>query len=916
MNAIPDGYFTHDLQLYGDAVRPRSVLSRGMALTLPDLRAVDNGTRIQFRQQCLAFLGALQKGQSMQIQWSVESDYRDVLARYAAPALTTQRYPWAARIREERASRYHEKMARKELRRERVSLYLGQECSGLSRSDLRDASRLDAYLRQQSLALGERLEHLGRLFTYGHFTVFNDLDHAVALSRFLNPSLSSDQASSLARSAWRPECTMLENTFWGDGLPFKDSREDMAGLYLDGNYHALLVVREWPATTHPGIIYALTNALAGDYAITMNLYPRDTQEEIRRLEEERAELLKQVGDPKKYHLNAEIERKAEKISALMKGAAAVFGVLTVLRVWDPTVAGLARKTLALKAAFQQWPGSRYHQVNHPAQARSLFFETLPGALGGVTRGWDCEAESAYLADLLPLSSAFLGHQDSVDILFDSPQRSLVGLRLFAQGTPQHACLLGMRGAGKSSVTMEVLSQTDHLASFTGIVEEGLSYGTYAQLNGYQSLILRPGADLTWNYLDTQGLPLSAAHRSDAATLALKLVGTSPDEDINRLRLSLISEYINHLYEGVAEDWRRFHESAYWEIAREALVLKRLADRLGVGSTFLDAFIEMRDAIGLEAEQWREQVAQVNEAEVIDFTRDPSTEGLVRDLLFSRLAPEEFPTHGSLCALLRSARLPHHRSEAIAQQLDTIASLLLRWKRSGGLYGPLVDGVTNVRFDGPGLHVELGALGENNKELKEVAGFLALTKIRQRVLSLPRAAAKRLVYEEVGKFLTLPGAAGILAENYAQFRKYKCWVLTVFQNVEQLDRVDPALLKTLRANSTQFWFMRHQDRGSLASMADPIGLPEAARNAILGYPLPEHQSSPKATYFTLFARDQEVPVCGTVKVSVAPEMLYVASSNGETFDERQKLFAAAATANDAYGRLQALLSSQVICAAQS
>ena len=140
-------------------------------------------------------------------------------------------------------------------------------------------------------------------------------------------------------------------------------------------------------------------------------------------------------------------------------------------------------------------------------------------------------------------------------------------------------------------------------------------------------------------------------------------------------------------------------------------------------------------------------------------------------------------------------------------------------------------------------------------------------------------------------LPVPGAPDILAENYAQFRKYMCWVLTCFQNCEQLDRVDPALLKTIRANSTQFWFMRHQDTASLAMLGDPIGLPAIARQDICRYPLPEHQRGErKATYFTLFSKETGTPVCGTVRVEVNPHMLYVASSNGQTFDQRQRAMA--------------------------
>jgi type IV secretion system protein TrbE len=746
--------------------------------------------------------------------------------------------------------------------------------------------------------LAERLEHIARLLPFAKVKRFGDDDHLGQYRRLLNPSLPTERMPGTGSGCmWSSQRTVMENTFFSDGLPFRSPREGLVGLHFDEHYHALFVVRDWPRQTEPGIIHTLTSAVRGNAAITLNLYPCDVQAEIHLLEKERAELLKQCDDPKKYHLKSEVERKARRIATLMEGQSLPFKALMIVRVWARTPDALGESCLAIKSAFQHLTGCRYHQVNHAAQARNLFYETLPGWLGGSSRAWDCDAESSYLADLLPLSSTFTGHLDSSEMLLDGADGGVVGLRLFSHGTPQHACLVGMRGAGKSSVTMEVLSQTEQDSAFTGIIEEGLSYGTYAQLNGYQSLILRPGASYTWNYLDTQGLPLTPGHLADAAALLVKLAGVSPSDETNKLRAALLTEYLVRLYEAAAEDWLAADEGRAFRLARRACAIHRWGGQaLGVGGTFLDAFSEWRDADALGSaarEKALTAEALLSEAEVTSFMKDRLTGSLVRDLVFTELSAQAFPTHHAVCAVLRSGRLPHHRSLDMARELDLLATLLGKWRAVGGLYGPLVDGSSNISFSGRGLHVELGYLGEGNTELKEVAGFLAITKMRQRVVGMRRTERKRLIYEEVAKFLTVPGAAGILAENYAQFRKYRCWVLTVFQNAEQLSRVDPALLRTLRANSTQFWFMRHQDAESLAAMGDGIGLPHAARKDIQSYPLPEHQrASERASYFNLFSKDEASPVCGTVRVKVSDAMRYVADSSGEVFEERKRALASA------------------------
>lgn len=894
MAGIPDGYFVNDLLMFGRDLVKESYLAKGLRLELPDIRNSDTATKILLKEQLNYLLAALGDEYALQLKWTVESDYHGPLDRFTKD--TEERcgdFAWSRAMRAERLERYRVGMAEGFLRRERLHIFLSRKCDTLRESDITSAERLETYIKQQARNFEERLTYVQSLFTFARGEVMGDEAHYLAYKKFFNPSLLSrmaiDQEEIVA--GFRPEAGILENTLAGDGVPFRSTREKLTGLYFDDHYHSLFVLREWPKHTEPGIMQALTNAVAMDFDITQNIYPCSLDEEIKNLEEQRAELLKQVSDPKKFHLNAEIERKGRKITAFMMGHTLPFKVLTVIRVWDKTVEGLAAKCLSIKGAFQRLSGCRYHQVNHEAQAKNLYFETFPGFLGGRTRAWDKEAENTYLSDMMPTSSTFVGHIDEPQILLDSPQGSLVGMRLFSGDTPQHACLVGMRGAGKSSVTMEILSQTDAWSGFTGIIEEGLAYGTYAQLNGFQSLVLRPGSDYTWNYFDTMGLPLSPSVMADAAALCVKLVGASKNEDVNKLRAALVTEYIDALYEAAAEDWRNDDEQRYYEIVRRALVTERHRKTMPQGSSFLDAFVDLRDLEKATPELWAEMVTQPCEAEVVAFAKKRETASLVRDLVFSRFRPEDFPTHSALCSIMKSGRMSHHKGEDMRRELDMIVTLLSKWKAVGGLYGPFVDGVSNIKVDGRGLHVELGYLGESNRELKEVAGFLATSKMRQMVVNLPRSVPKRMIYEEVSKFLTVPGAPDLLAENYAQFRKYMCWVLTCFQNCEQLDRVDPALLKTIRANSTQFWFMRHQDALSLSTLGDPIGLPAIARQDICRYPLPEHQrGAKKATYFTLFSKENGTPVCGTVRVEVNPHMLYVASSNGRVFDERQKAMA--------------------------
>ena len=82
----------------------------------------------------------------------------------------------------------------------------------------------------------------------------------------------------------------------------------------------------------------------------------------------------------------------------------------------------------------------------------------------------------------------------------------------------------MTRAGKSAFMCDLLSQTDPYYDFTLIVEEGLSHGVWTQAQGATPIVIQPDGDLTLNYLDTQGAPLTNLQITTAAALAAKMAG--------------------------------------------------------------------------------------------------------------------------------------------------------------------------------------------------------------------------------------------------------------------------------------------------------------------------------------------------------------------------------------------------------
>ncbi len=83
---------------------------------------------------------------------------------------------------------------------------------------------------------------------------------------------------------------------------------------------------------------------------------------------------------------------------------------------------------------------------------------------------------------------------------------------------------------------DLLSQTDPYYDFTLVIEEGLSHGIWTQAQGGTPIVIQPDGDVCFNYLDTQGAPLTNLQITSAAALVAKMAGHPADEDRRSLRL--------------------------------------------------------------------------------------------------------------------------------------------------------------------------------------------------------------------------------------------------------------------------------------------------------------------------------------------------------------------------------------------
>ena len=877
---IPNGWFSNGLLLFCDEeIDRRTTISKGFYLDLPDQGGISSDRLEQVHFQLQGILGAISDDMALQFHWSVDADYQEELEEYHRLTQERARNRWSTFVRMERFGTFVQAVKQHRVRRERLAVFLSRKCTTIPKRGLRQPEDIDHYLIQQEKSFLEKINTMEQLMPEARFRVMDDKEHCFFYRLFLNPSISRVNVPKEQRCNVDISRQILQQTLHSDGIAVH--LDECAAFKMDGLLHGIIVIRRWPQMHYSGMMDAITNSLGMDFCITQNIFPLKVREEVRKEEKAVVRLRGDATHGKRYSLWSEVARKEAKIQSLMMGDILPFNVLTVIRTWDKTVDGLSSKMSLLKTALSNLSGCEPHQSTHPARTKNLFFETFPGWLGGRCREWDIYAESDYLANLLPVTSTYIGDLDAGEAIYHGDHGGIVGIKTFAGSTPQHALMLGMRGAGKSVLVTDILSQTEPFFDYTAIVEEGLSYGTYTKTMGFDPIIIHPDGDLTFNYFDTLQMPLSNENISIAAALCLKMVGTSSHEDLNHYRLAMLTEYIQLLFDDVFKRWTLDHEEECHDLNRMAYaVYQYRKSKLPPNSTFVEAFVALLDWEQHNPDDAMAFEEQFLEEEVIAFSQNNRTSDFIRNLAFAKFNPEEYPTHSELVDLMGDP-LEHHKRE----EVEYLQTMLSAWSRHSGKNGVLFDGVTNFQLGQKIDHFELGYIPDANKELKSAAGFLLSNFVRQSIIRRPRGTRKRKVIEEAARFLDIPGGDKLLAEDYAQMRKFGCWVITVTQQINQL--METKLWPVIRGNSTTKFFMRQNNRQELERISQETGLPDRQIPIILNYPLPEHIRGQKYSSATYMTDTEDGMHCGTIRSYPSDELLYMASSDGSVFDERMR-----------------------------
>lgn len=859
----PEGRFVDGMIVFGAPERG-TVVAKGFLLETPDLRGASVARLNAIQEQVRALLAGIGPGRRLQLVTTFDANFEPELQAYHRETLGLAD-PVIRRVRNERVLRYVPRVRSQGLRRERLALFLSIEVNAYAGSVQTHEGLRQHYAAVLRELSGEFEEFRGVLQSaFGPemgIRPMDDAGHGRMLREFLNPSLAR-RSPSEAMPEIDPDGTLQENCLLGEGVG-----QPEGGFYHDGHFHAVLTLSRWPQRTRPGIVTHLTGLPFLDYAITVNVVPARSRQEIQREEKAAERIRGEYAASARPSLLVALRKKERKVEQLAGGFARPFHVTYIVRVWAPARELLRERVAAVQAAINAMDGAQYFECTLASTAKKLFFASWPGWTHSGYRHRDLYAEDSYLADLLPFSATFTGELEHAEAIYDGGHLNLVGLSTQAGGSPQHALVCGMSGAGKSEFIHDLFFQTAGFFGHTLIVDIGFSHKKLTEALGETPIVLHPDSDLTLNYLDTRGLPLTQLHLATAVALLARMIGVPDDAGQLALRQAQLMAYVHQLYRDTFAEWSRRCPAKAEEVRRFACAVHRWRERLPEGTTALDAFLELRDRISAKHDEALVFLAALTEPEITRFCQDPTTTRLVAQTACAFYAPEEFPTHGALVELLAYARLPEHGKD----EIDRLATLLRAWTVDGQ-HGRLFDGITNISLDRKIAHFELSLIPEQAVELKAAAGLLISGLSRQHIISLPRAVRKRALYEEVAQFLDIPGGEQIVAESYAQLRKYNCWSVSVVQQYARFrnSRIWPAVI----GNAKQFFLLRQSERNDMADLAKDVGLPEAAVEAIQRYPLPEQQPAhERHSSVCYFAPTAQPPRCGTIRHFQPKEDVY-------------------------------------------
>ncbi|QIF03870.1 hypothetical protein [Roseimicrobium sp. ORNL1] len=878
MAKIIDAYLDRNLVIYR-GLQKGGAIGRGYSVELPDTENTDPEWLMSLEDNLRILLRLVHPDLRLQVTWSVDSDYRHEIERYKEETERLGGDNWSIKAREERYSRYDKKIKSRQLRREHLNFYFSSKIAGkvggagrayyeeVLQAATREQAELEAALRGQLTPLG------------GVVVPMTNMDHFQEFYRFFNPSAFENEAVVLD-DLYDPAQSVCDMCFNGDAAPL-NMKSSM--FKLDGFYQGVCVLKTLPKFTYIGMMRLLTQLDIMDYQISVNIEAGD-------VEKDRVETESRLAKYERGKITASIEATIAKLRTRVRRLATnevvPYRVHLLVRVWDRTEDGCNGKLAAVKSSILKLGGAQAYEPTLPTSVKNYWQLTMPGWSWSPYNDFKLYVEDVNLADLLPISSTPTGDLEEAEAIYDGPRGALMGCVTFVgkKGAqrPEHGIMFGASGAGKSVFTIDLLTQTAPYYDFTAIVEEGLSYNLFTRLYGCEPIIVQPNGNLTFNYFDTRGLPLSPDQLGGATAVAHLMAGPPKDVDKDRVRQALLSKQVERLYQDQFESWAMRHPEERYEAARRCFAAREWgAKHLPRGTTIADCWLDYSNAC-LEGDSnavgLRE--SDLDAAQVEDFMNDPGQRTELMSLAYTLMSAEDMPTHGQFVEMLNL----ESRQRRAHEDLGLLRTLLEPWGRNGR-YGAILDGVNNVDLTKKVVHFELSFIPESAKELRDVAAFMITNDVRKEIMRRPRNIRKRVILEELSAFLAMPDGERITREYYERMRKYSTWVFSIIQQFQRIK--DHPVRSSVIGNSRIMFMLKQPDQRDVEAMSEGFRVPSITKRQVAAFPDPSEMKSDPYGSFVYYHESTGRPRIAIGKHYASKEMILASATSGEAFERQNQ-----------------------------
>ena len=868
-----DRIYLHDDLLVRGSLNREAHFTKAVGISGIQFLNASESHLLSIERELGSVLKILKEDTSLQIQWQLGHDYSSILDEYQRQTKQTDN-GWCHRERHNRHAHYRQAMKEGKLRQERAILYLTHHATyQAARGNMEHEweARLEAAHAWFQSPMSQLDESAGRLGAVAHR--MNKAALYGEYHRQLNPSFSQPEAGELLQR-YDPEKSLLENCVSGEFLPIEEGGD--SAFYYDGHYHAALVLKSLPQSTIMGMMAMLTHLPLNGFQMAQHIIPVDVNRELENEQKSSRKLRKayqQSGDPEYASL---LRMKEARIDALVRGELQPFRMQMIFRLRAQNRNQLDRELQSLKAGIDRFYGASFYSLALPTSLRDYFLASLPGNPRPVHDFYH-DIEQVNLSHLLPLSGAATGSLNQPGAIYHSWSDQLISVGCFHDGNPMHLAVVGGTGSGKSMFMIGFLTQTMDEFDFTVIVDDGASYISYVQLEeeGVEPLVIDRNGRQTLNYLDTQGLPYTPGMQADILSVAKLMLGS----EVTRFEEAVLEQAIRRFFHQWHQSWKASHPDIHQQVVQEARLLEAYKRHKSLTPEITVLYAEFqhwkKENPGL-VEQWAEEPA------VHDTRKE-----VIAELGFAFVAKEQMPTHSDLQGWLeKEASTAGHDAEILRQQ----AGILKRYCRDSGSFGCLLDGINSIQFDRRVVYVELGKVREadegdekrENKELAQLATFILTNKIRNEIVRRPRSQKKRVVLEELGSFLTLPGGTGIVREFMQTMRKYQCMVTTVAQQLETLDR---ETAKTIKGNISQAILLKPKQNEGIEVLQDVFDLPRSTVEMMHRFEDPSKEKGAPFVHWSKIGQRAEIQV-GYNQVS--KEMLMVGTTSGTDYERKLAL----------------------------